>query len=364
MKIPQIATELVTVRDPSANPSALKRAGGILREGGLVAFPTETVYGLGADALNPEAVQKIYLAKGRPSDNPLIVHIADEQALAPLVSEIPTQAEQLMEKFWPGPLTLVLPRSPRIPDRVTGGLATVAVRMPDHPVALALLKEAGVPVAAPSANLSGRPSPTTAQHVWQDLAGRVEMIIDSGPVGVGVESTVLDLTTETPMILRPGGVTAEELEQVLGKKPALDPSLTATKAADPAGGQGEELVPRSPGMKYTHYSPEAQVILVEGDLPVMVETIQRLAGEHLGQGLKVGIMATSETQEAYREGTVISVGSRGDLSTVAANLYGSLREFDARGVQVILAEGFDQAGLGAAVMNRLTKAAGRVVKVL
>lgn len=362
MKIPQIATELVTVTDPAANSPALQKAGSILRQGGLVAFPTETVYGLGADALNPAAVQKIYLAKGRPRDNPLIVHIADEKSLAPLVSAIPAQARQLMEKFWPGPLTLVLPRSSRVPDQVTGGLATVAVRMPDHPVALALLKEAGVPVAAPSANLSGKPSPTTARHVWQDLAGRVEMIIDSGPVGVGVESTVLDLTAGTPMILRPGGVTAEELERVLGRKPAIDPSLAAAKAAGPDDGEEEKLIPRSPGMKYTHYSPEAQVILIVGDLPPMTETIRRLTGEYLHKGLKVGIMATAETQEAYPEGTVISVGTRGDMATVAANLYGSLREFDARKVDIILAEGFDQAGLGAAVMNRLTKAADSIVK--
>lgn len=359
---PQLETELANILEPKANPQALHRAANILQAGGLVAFPTETVYGLGANALNAEAVHNIYLAKGRPSDNPLIVHIAEEKALDELVSAISPQARLLIAEFWPGPLTLVLPRSAQVSDLVTGGLDTVAVRMPNHPVALALLKEAGVPVAAPSANLSGKPSPTTAQHVWQDLAGRVEMIIDSGPVGVGVESTVLDLTTPTPMILRPGGVTAEMLEQVLGLKPSFDPTLNSIGAAD-CSEQEKQFVPRSPGMKYTHYSPEARVLLVEGDLPAMMDTIQSLAREQLAQGVQVGIMATQETQQAYAEGVIITVGTRVDLTTVAANLYWCLREFDARKVQVILAEGFSQVGLGAAIMNRLTKAAERVIKV-
>jgi L-threonylcarbamoyladenylate synthase len=357
----KLETELVTILETKANPQALHRAASILQSGGLVAFPTETVYGLGANALNAEAVGKIYLAKGRPSDNPLIVHIAVEKALDNLVTAISPQARLLMAEFWPGPLTLVLPRSAQVSDLVTGGLDTVAVRMPNHPVALALLKEAGVPVAAPSANLSGKPSPTTARHVWQDLAGRVEMIIDSGPVGVGVESTVLDLTTPTPMILRPGGVTAEMLEQVLGLKPSFDPALSSIGNTDCA--EEKQFIPRSPGMKYTHYSPEARVLLVEGDLPAMLDTIQSLAREQLAQGVQVGIMATRETQQAYAEGIVITVGTRADLTTVAANLYRCLREFDARNVQVILAEGFNQAGLGAAIMNRLTKAAERVIQV-
>ncbi len=343
-------TEMVTVSAPLDENSDLVRAASILREGGLVAFPTETVYGLGADALNPEALQKIYQAKGRPSDNPLIVHIAEVAMLASLTTDVPPIAHQLIDAFWPGPLTLVLPKAPIVPELVTGGLATVAVRMPDHPVALALLQAAGVPVAAPSANLSGKPSPTTAQHVWEDLTGKIEMILDGGPVGVGVESTVLDITMDPPLILRPGGITAEQLAEVLGELPEQDPALAETA-----------LTPRSPGMKYTHYAPAAPLILVEGSEPEMVATIQQLYQDYSKRGLKVGIMATQQTIHNYTSGEVLLVGSRTELATVAARLYSTLREFDTRQVQVILAEGFLREKLGTAIMNRLTKAAHQLI---
>lgn len=358
MQLPKTVTELVSVPEPKEGGPTLIKAGQILRAGGLVAFPTETVYGLGANALDPMAVEKIYLAKGRPSDNPLIVHIADVSQAAPLVSDLPEVAVRLMQCFWPGPLTLVLPKSTRVPDQVSGGLETVAIRMPAHPVALALIKEAGVPVAAPSANLSGRPSPTTAGHVWEDLAGRIDLIIDSGPVGVGVESTVLDVTADFPLILRPGGVTVEALEKVLGFRPGLDPGISTGPEHPAENG----IVPRAPGMKYTHYAPKAPLILVDGRLPAVIETIGRLAEEYRRSGQRVGVLAAKETADCYAGNTVITVGSRNKPATIAAGLYAALREFDATPVEIILAEGYERTGLGLAIMNRLAKAAVKVVQ--
>ncbi|NLJ33162.1 MAG: threonylcarbamoyl-AMP synthase [Firmicutes bacterium] len=335
---------------------ALEEAAEIIRAGGLVAFPTETVYGLGANALAGEAVRGIFAAKGRPADNPLIVHIAGEEELESLVSQVPARAKPLLAHFWPGPLTLILPKQPHIPAETTAGLDTVAVRMPAHPVALALIHMAGVPVAAPSANLSGRPSPTTAQHVLADLAGRVDMVIDGGPTAVGVESTVVDLTREPPLLLRPGGVTREELREFLPTM-VVDPGVAAlTPPLD--------VRPSSPGMKYSHYAPRAQVVVVEGSREAVEAKIKEMALGYQAQGLRVGILATRETAAAYKKGKVQVVGGREELAEVAANLYTCFRRFDDLRVDIILAEGFAAVGLGLAIMNRLRKAAGhRIIRV-
>jgi L-threonylcarbamoyladenylate synthase len=344
----------------SPDPQLVGKAAEIIRGGGTVAFPTETVYGLGANALDARAVANIFRAKDRPADNPLIVHIAQPAMVEQLAAVIPAPARRVMEVFWPGPLTVVLPRQPVVPDAVTGGLDTVAVRMPDHPVALALIRAAGVPVAAPSANLSGRPSPTGADHVLEDLTGRIDAVLDAGPCRVGVESTVLDLTAEPPVILRPGGVTREELEGILGRV-AESPGVTIS-AGSPAGGAAgdpDTNAPRSPGMKYTHYAPRARMVLVAlADHAAIRRHVAEMAEELRRKGQKVGILATEETESFYRADEVVSLGSRGDLAAVSRNIYGALRHMDQKGVDVIICEGFPAAGLGAAVMNRLAKAAG------
>jgi len=336
--------------------AALEEAAGVIRSGGLVAFPTETVYGLGANALDGEAVRGIFAAKGRPVDNPLIVHIAQEGELAPLVTRIPALARPLLARFWPGPLTLVFPKAPHIPAETTAGLDTVAIRMPAHPIALALIHLAGVPIAAPSANLSGRPSPTRAQDVLADLEGRVDIIIDGGPTAVGVESTVVDVTREPAVLLRPGGITLEELQEFL---PGIqvDPGV-GTQAPLPG------VRPPSPGMKYVHYAPRARLVVVEGPVEGVQARIKEMALYYQSQGLGVGILATRETAAAYENGEIQVVGGRGELTTVAANLYTCFRRFDALGVDLILAEGFEAVGLGLAIMNRLRKAAGyRIIVV-
>lgn len=337
---------------PEAGPMA--EAAAVIRSGGLVAFPTETVYGLGADAANAAAVARIFTAKGRPSDNPLIVHVSDRGMLADVVKEIPEKAERLMERFWPGPLTLVLPKLPSIPDSVTCNLPTVGVRMPHHPVALALIRAAGVPIAAPSANRSGRPSPTAAEHVVEDLAGRIDIILDGGETGVGVESTVIDMTVDPPVLLRPGGVTVEQLTKEIGEV-MVDRSVH--------GAEGVEA-PRSPGMKYKHYSPQAQVILVEGSVLPMQAKIKDLAYEYEEEGQKVGIMCSVESRGVYQAPVVLEYGSRDDLASMASDLFSTLRAFDRHGVNVILVEGVPATGIGLAIMNRLRRAAaGRVVEV-
>ncbi|KAB2381225.1 L-threonylcarbamoyladenylate synthase [Bacillus toyonensis] len=320
----------------------LQEAARLLRENEAVAFPTETVYGLGANAMNDEAIAKIFEAKGRPSDNPLIVHIGTKSQLDGIVNEIPPVAEKLMEHFWPGPLTIILPRKEGISEKVTAGLNTVGVRMPDHPVALALIEEANVPVAAPSANRSGRPSPTLASHVYEDLNGKIAGIVDGGATGVGVESTVIDCTSEIPTILRPGGITKEQLEAVIGTV-SLDPAL-----------KDEKEKPKSPGMKYTHYAPKAPLSIVEGSR----EFIQRLVGKKKDEGFKVGVLTTEEYQHVYSADVVLSCGMRSDLASVATKLYDVLRTFDASEVDVIFSESFPNDGIGNAIMNRLTKAAG------
>lgn len=333
----------------------LIEAADVLRRGGLVAIPTETVYGLGANALDPQAVAGIFKAKGRPADNPLIVHVADISQIYDLSDDVTVQAQRLIEAFWPGPLTVVLHKKPGVPDEVTAGLDTVAVRMPDHPVALTLIKMAGVPVAAPSANSSGGPSPTTARHVMKDLQGKIDIVVDGGPCRVGVESTVLDLTHEPPVILRPGAVSRDALEGVIGHV-AVTPSLLDDDRPE---------VPKSPGVKYTHYSPEAQVIVVAGDdYHEIYHKANELVLENQSLNKKVGVLASSETARGYMADEVFTMGSRTDLPTIAQNLFYAFRYLDEVGVDIIIAEGYPETGIGAAIMNRLQKAAGgRIISV-
>ena len=328
---------------------ALSEAAEILRRGGLVAFPTETVYGLGANALDEEAAKKIYEAKGRPSDNPLIAHIADFDALKPLVAQVPDCAKKLMDAFWPGPLTIIFNKSGIVPYGTTGGLETVAVRMPSHPVAAELIRLAGIPVAAPSANTSGRPSPTTADHVAQDMRGRIDMIVDGGEVGIGVESTIVDVSEGVPTVLRPGAVTMEMLREVLGEV-RIDRAVLEPMKAD--------LKPKAPGMKYRHYAPKAALTLVEGAVDEMAKAIGVLADREGKQGRRVGIICTEETKGRYSQGVLRSIGTRSEAASIAHNLYAVLREFDDLDVDVIFSEAFSSDELGQAVMNRLTKAAG------
>ncbi len=343
-----VATRILRVNPRRPEPWVIGEAAEVIRRGGTVAFPTETVYGLGADALNPEAVRKIFWAKRRPADNPLIVHIAEPGWVDRLAEEVPEEAARLAERFWPGPLTLVLRKSRVVPDITTSGLETIAVRMPRHPVALALIRESGRPIAAPSANLAGRPSPTTAQHVAEDLMGRVDLILDGGPTEIGVESTVIDLTVHPPQVLRPGGVSVEELRKVLGVV-ELHPA-----AVGRAGGER----PRSPGMKYRHYAPRAELIVVEGEPGKVAKKVEELARGYRTLGRRVGILATDENLGRYRSGKAVSVGSRKNPDTIARNIFRVLREMDKEGVDVIIAEGIPEEGIGLAVMNRLRKASG------
>jgi L-threonylcarbamoyladenylate synthase len=326
----------------------MDRAGSIIRRGGLVAFPTETVYGLGADALDPEASGKIYQAKGRPSDNPLIVHIHRLDSLEKIARFIPKQAYLLAEAFWPGPLTMILGKSDIVPTSVTGGLDTVAIRMPDHEIALALIRSGGGYIAAPSANTSGRPSPTTAQHVKDDLDGKIDMIIDGGSVGIGVESTIIDLTEDVPMVLRPGFISVDMLRSVIGDV-RMDPGLH---------GDDPSFRPKAPGMKYRHYAPKADLTIVEGSAEHVRAAIDRLACEAVSKGLSCGIIAADEDASSYHTGIVRCAGSRAKEITISQHLFGILREFDDLGVDVIYSESFDTPQIGAAIMNRLIKAAG------
>ncbi|MCR4641095.1 MAG: threonylcarbamoyl-AMP synthase [Lachnospiraceae bacterium] len=335
-----------------ADEEAILEAGELLRKGELVAFPTETVYGLGGDAFCAASSKKIYAAKGRPSDNPLIVHIAELSAAERLSPELPESFYTLAEAFWPGPLTMIVNKRPELPGETTGGLDTVAIRLPDHPVALAMIKAGGGYIAAPSANASGRPSPTLAEHVMEDLNGRIPLILDGGEVGIGVESTIVDLSEGKPMILRPGYITAEMLERVLKQPVGTDPALLRP---------GEGGRPKAPGMRYRHYAPKGSMQLVEGSSEAVVREICRRLSE---SGKRCGVLCTDETKESYRADAVISLGSRSDLSSVALSLYRALRELDDAGIEEIYSESFETEGFGMAVMNRMLKAAGySVVKV-
>jgi L-threonylcarbamoyladenylate synthase len=355
-----IEKQTVTMHFPSSpqqwtavHHQQIEQAALALRAGELVAFPTETVYGLGADARSESAVQMIFMAKGRPSDNPLIVHYADLECLRQAFPSLPTVAEKLLQAFAPGPLTLILPRCPGIADRVTAGLSTVAVRIPAHPLAAALLRAADIPVAAPSANRSGRPSPTKATHVYQDLKGRITYLLDGGEAAVGLESTVVDVTQHPPAILRPGGVTQAALEKVIGPvQPAAIAPLTDAEA------------PRAPGMKYRHYAPQGKMILFAGHEENVRQTIQQQADAARQAGQTVGILTTEEHRSAYSADLVLACGRRSDPESVAQGLYHTLLQFDQAGIQLILSETFPLEGLYFAVMNRLLKAAdGQVYTV-
>lgn len=345
-------TKIVKIAQEHIDDVIIKEAGGIIKAGGLVAFPTETVYGLGGDALNPASSKKIYKAKGRPSDNPLIVHIARMEAMTAIVREVPETAKKLAEAFWPGPLTMILKKAEAVPKETTGGLDTVAVRMPSHPVALAFIEAAGGYVAAPSANRSGRPSPTLAQYVVEDLDGRVEVILDGGDVELGLESTIVDLTVEPPVILRPGFVTEQMLREILGTVEADETLFRADS------GQA----PKAPGMKYRHYAPRGELTIIRGEAAAVTDYINGQLAQGHRENKKTGVIATDETIGLYKTQVPRSVGKRDDERAVAQQLYRILREFDDEGVELIYSESFDGEGISQAVMNRLLKAGGHRIK--
>lgn len=341
-------TLYAVIDEKNPDMEQIKKAGEIIKKGGLVAFPTETVYGLGGDALNPESSKKIYAAKGRPSDNPLIVHISRMEDLYRIADPVPELAVKLAEAFWPGPLTMILKKKSIVPEETTGGLETVAVRFPSHPAARLFIEAAGGFVAAPSANISGKPSPTLASHVKEDMEGRIEMILDGGAVGIGVESTIVDLTDKEPVILRPGYVTKEMLTKVAGQV-EVDRTILQGDAAGK---------PKAPGMKYRHYAPKGDLTIVEGKQEDVIREINRLCAEKKAAGEKTGIIATEKTAELYAADSIKNAGDREKEETIAQNLYRILREFDEEGITVIYSEAFPADGIGQAVMNRLLKAAG------
>jgi L-threonylcarbamoyladenylate synthase len=334
--------------------SQIKKAGMIIQSGGTVAFPTETVYGLGADALNPDAVKKIFIAKKRPPDNPLIVHISSIEQIYDLADDISDNILYLADTFWPGPLTMILKRKPAVPDITTCGLDTVAIRMPDNPVALGLIEEALTPIAAPSANLSGRPSSTSAQHVISDLDGRIDAVIDGGPVKIGVESTVVDMTSSIPVILRPGGIGIEDIRKCVGIVRIGYTDRTVDE---------KEMV-RSPGMKYKHYSPQTKVVLVEGSGSgrVVADKIMELVSVYRELGQRCSLLITEETKKEISADVMFSLGSRNDPKQAAHNLFGGLRFLDGSDVDVIIVDGsIKNEGVGTAVLNRLRKAADELI---
>ena len=345
-------TEVLNIEDlkSDAAKAALAEAGRLLRAGQLVAFPTETVYGLGANGLDSAACAKIYEAKGRPSDNPLILHVADRAMVEEIAEDIPPMAEKLLAAFLPGPMTLILKRKAVVPDRITGGLATVGVRMPESAAARAMIRAAGVPVAAPSANISGRPSPTTATSVLRDMDGRIPLILDGGPCRFGVESTIVDCTGPVAVILRPGAITREMLTEVLGGA-RLDPALV-----------GANVTPKAPGMKYKHYAPRAPLTLLEGEPTKMAAAFRRQVRQLQKEGHTVGILASDEVCAALADVIPSELrkpyGAQGDLSAIAAHIYEALIAFDDTNADALLGEGTTERGLGLAIMNRLHKASG------
>jgi L-threonylcarbamoyladenylate synthase len=345
-------TEVLKVNPKEPEPEIIAQAAKVIREGGLVAFPTETVYGLGANALDEKAVARIFAAKERPTDDPIIVHLSSPAELPIVAAEVPPIAFKLAELFWPGPLTLILPKAKSIPDLVTAGLPTVGVRVPAHPVALALIKASGCPIAAPSANLFGRPSPTLPEHVVEDLYGRVELILDAGPTFIGVESTVLDITRPTPTILRPGGLPREDLEEILGRVEVKTGPMPGPKP--------------SPGLMEKHYAPKASLYLVIGENGALRSFLREKAEEAVALGIKRGFIIAEEDRESLRELPVIVqvLGSLKDPATVARRLFSSLRIMDALGVEDIYARDFGQEGLALAVHNRLLRASGGKVVIL
>ncbi len=344
-------TRVVFMDEEHIDTQVLAEAGRLLKEGELVAFPTETVYGLGGDALQADSSRKIYEAKGRPSDNPLIIHIARWEDVYHICREIPEAAEKLAEAFWPGPLTMILKKKDTVPPETTGGLDTVAIRLPGHAVARAVIEAAGGYVAAPSANVSGRPSPTLAKYVLEDMQGKIPLIIDGGPVGIGVESTIVDLTERVPVVLRPGYITHEMLESVLGDV-ADDRTMMESL---------QDVAPKAPGMKYRHYAPKGNLTIVSGSGEDVVDYINSACMEAKAAGKRTGVLCTSETLDRYKADRVKCVGTRADESTIAQGLYQMLRECDEEDLEVLFAESFPAEGIGQAIMNRLLKAAGHQI---
>ncbi|TCS78724.1 L-threonylcarbamoyladenylate synthase [Pectinatus cerevisiiphilus] len=343
-------TEIIKVT-PEDN-EAIEKAAGLIKSGEVVAFPTETVYGLGANGLDTQASAKIYRAKGRPSDNPLILHIDSVEMLSMVTKKMPPMAVKILSAFCPGPVTMIVPKKETIPDTITGGLSTVGVRMPANPIARKLINLSGVPIAAPSANISGRPSPTTAASVYRDMKGRIPLILDGGAAGFGVESTIIDCTEEVPVILRPGAVTKEMLEEIFAEV-RIDPALTK-----------KDEIPKAPGMKYRHYAPKAPLVLFEGKKEAMLGALAKALKKYQGEGQKVGIIASSEVIKALAYDAVYDYGSNKNLYAIASNLYNALLYFDDKDIDIILAEGTTQKGIGLAIMNRLKKASGQnIIKI-
>ncbi|MBQ9550424.1 MAG: threonylcarbamoyl-AMP synthase [Lachnospiraceae bacterium] len=338
--------------DIERDRSLMEEAGRLIRNGQLVAIPTETVYGLAGDALNPASAKRIYEAKGRPSDNPLIVHIAEITALDRIVAGIPENAEILIKEFWPGPLTLIFKKSAAVPPETTGGLDTVAVRMPVNSIAAEFIRASGGYIAAPSANASGRPSCTTAEHVYEDMKGKIPLIIDGGEVGIGLESTIVDLSGERPCLLRPGYVSLKRLREKLGEVDT-DPFIE--------GVMDENAHPKAPGMKYRHYAPKGELYIVRGDPESVRERINSLCRDGKDKGIKTAVLASDETADSYRADIVRSLGSRQDEESIARNLFKALRDMDNEGADLIYTEEFDSADMGMAIMNRLIRAAGHKI---
>ncbi len=353
----RVATRILRVDPLRPDERALEEAAAAIRGGGLVAFPTETVYGLGADAWNPAALARIFEVKGRPQDNPLIVHVSGEEQLREVALEIPSAASELIGRMWPGPLTLVLRARPALPKEVTAGLPTVAVRCPAHPVALRLIELSGVPIAAPSANLSGRPSPTRAEHVVSDLSGLVDVILDSGDTQYGLESTIIDVTRDPPVLLRPGAIPVEEIEEALGR---------AIEVPEAARGLAESSLALSPGMKYRHYAPRKPLILLESQdysRPGYAEKVASFADSLRAQGKRVIVLSSDEHAGIYesRGLLVIRLGRRSNPVEVARSLFAALRAVDESAADIAVAEGYEERGVGLAIMNRLRKASGHTI---
>jgi L-threonylcarbamoyladenylate synthase len=348
-----IRTEIIEVNTEYPEPTVIERAAKLLHDGEIVVFPTETVYGLGADAFQPSALERIFAAKGRPFSDPLIVHISDEHELELLTTTIPTEAKRLANEFWPGPLTLILQRGPRVPHLVTAGLETVAIRMPRHPVALALISALGSPIAAPSANRFMHTSPTTAHHVYTDLSGKVPLILDSGPCEIGVESTVLDLCSDEPRILRPGGISLEVLRKVL-------PNVQPPKRRNTVIEYEETLTKKAPGQLLTHYTPDVPLLLFDGTVEEMRASMLAEIERRCAQGEHVGALLAEEDISTFQDSDALiySLGRKDDLIQVAANLFAGLRYLEEANVQVILCRNFGEQGLGLAIRDRLLKAAG------
>ncbi|URZ07962.1 L-threonylcarbamoyladenylate synthase [Clostridium felsineum] len=343
-------TKIVNLnKDDIEADKALKEAGELIQKGKLVVFPTETVYGLGANAEDGKAVTKIFEAKGRPQDNPLIIHVADFEDVDKYAKNISESAKRLMQEFWPGPMTLILEKKSIISDVTSAGLTSVGVRMPSSRIARKLIRYSGVPIAAPSANISGRPSPTDIQRCIEDLNGKVDYIIGGENCEFGLESTIIDCTVNPVCILRPGAITLEMVRKVENNA-YIDPAIMKKSTT--------EFKPKAPGMKYKHYAPKADVKIISGDLKKTIEKINEIVQNYIDDNKKVGIMATDETKDKYKNASVISLGSRNDIYTIGKNLFETLREFDDQKVDVILSEAFSEEGFGVAIMNRLNKSAG------